>query len=166
MGFFDVSPYFQRAIYVRIGRESLTVRDARTGKELKEPPLAAIAQGAAKTLLAIGTEAASLGGRDGVVVVNPFAHPRTPLSDFTTAEALIKAMIRKLDGGRWWLPNPAIVMHLDYPVEGGLTQIEVRALKELGIGAGALHSTVWQGPVLSDEQVLAGKFPATGIILE
>ena len=55
-----------------------------------------------------------------------------------------------------------LVMHaLDHP-EGGLSQIEERALRELGQAAGASATHVVQGIELSDEQLLAGAWRSAG----
>ena len=45
--------------------------------------------------------------------------------------------------------------------EGGFTQIELAALRELGVGAGAYWVIVWQGRELADEEMLAGNFNGT-----
>jgi hypothetical protein len=39
-------------------------------------------------------------------------------------------------------------------------------VKELGVGAGAREVVVWEGPRLSDEQVVRKSFPTTGEVLE
>ena len=150
-------------IYVRIHRDALWMREIGSGNEMREPPLAALSD-SPRRLLAIGREAAALRGKPGVIVLNPFSHPRSPFSDFTVAEVLLKAFLRKLRGGRKFLmPAPRMVMSLDGPEpEGGLTQIELRVMKELGVGAGASKVDVWIGPPLSDEQVLRRSFPTTG----
>ena len=50
----------------------------------------------------------------------------------------------------------SIVIHPMERIEGGLSQIEERALRELAIGAGASRVAVWVGDALTDEEV-AGK---------
>ena len=50
-----------------------------------------------------------------------------------------------------------IVLHPRVAPEGGFTQIELRALHELGMGAGAYRVIVWQGRDLADEELLAGQ---------
>jgi rod shape-determining protein MreB len=153
-------------LYVRIHPDSLTVRDARSGAFVKEPPLVAISTGEKPEVIAVGREAEFLRGQPTVDVVNPFRHPRTPLSDFTVAEVLIKSLVRKLRGRKMLMPSPTIVMHLAVHLEGDITQIEVRALRELGIGAGARKCIGWIGPDLTDEQVRNLAFPANGQVLE
>ena len=50
-------------------------------------------------------------------------------------------------------------MHPLEKTEGGLTQIEVRALQELAAGAGAIEAHVWQGRELMDYELESRKFP-------
>jgi rod shape-determining protein MreB and related proteins len=153
-------------LYVRIHPESLTVRDVGSGAFVQEPPLVAISKGQKRGVLAVGNEASLLSGDPNVEIVNPFNHPRTPLSDFTFAEVLLKAFVKKLRGSRFSLLSPTMVMHLAVDLEGGITPIEIRALRELGIGAGARKSVGWIGPDLTDDQVRRFAFPATGRVVE
>jgi rod shape-determining protein MreB len=155
--------FFEDVLYIRIHREFLTVRDVKTGAQVKEPPLMALSGGDRKEIAAVGYEAQKLKGQPEILLVNPFDHPRTPLSDFTVAEQLIKAFVRKVQGRRIWKPQPTVVIHLAMDLQGGITQIEARALHELALGgAGASKVSGWMGPDLSDEQVRTGKFPASG----
>ena len=172
---------FRPILYIRIHPEMLTVRDVKNGKSISEPPLIAISggikvegsnfQGGAKhsgtnpKLVAIGNDAKAMGIQPELRIVNPFAHPRTPLSDFTVAEMLIKSFIRKLSGGKLSFIAPTMVLHLAVELEGGITQIESRALKELGASAGANWCCGWIGPDLSDEQVMAWHFPDNGKVI-
>lgn len=173
---------FKRPIlYVRIHPDMLSVRDVGKGKSISEPPLMAISgglkregsnfQGGVKfsgsnpKVLAIGNEAKAMDVQQDLRIVNPFSHPRTPLSDFTVAETLIKGFIRKLSGRSLSIIAPTMVLQLAVELEGGITQIESRALKELGIGAGAKWCCGWIGPDLTDEQLIAWRFPSNGQVI-
>jgi len=46
------------------------------------------------------------------------------------------------------------MIHPTENIEGGLTQIEQRAFRELGMAAGGCQVKVWDGPELDDAQVL------------
>ena len=157
---------FRRNVVVRISPSRLWMRDPVADLTFDEPPLMAISAPPRRTVLAIGREALALRGKPGVTVVNPFEHPRTPIADFIIAEQILKHVLRGKLGRRMFLPAPAMVIGLDSEPEGGLTPIEIRALKELAIGAGASRSYVWNGPRLSDEQVVQLRFPTTGDVLE
>ncbi|XVJ70999.1 MAG: hypothetical protein HEQ39_16285 [Rhizobacter sp.] len=95
-------------------------------------------------------------------MVNPFAHPRSLISDFTVAELVLKAFVKKVLRKSFWQPSPVLVMHPMVNVEGGLTQVEIRCLRELAFTAGASRALIWQGQNLTDEQLLAEQFPANG----
>ena len=49
--------------------------------------------------------------------------------------------------------------------EGGWTQIEIRALHELAMGAGASRVVVWHGREISDEELREQRFDAGGEVL-
>ena len=55
-----------------------------------------------------------------------------------------------------------LVMHPMGNYDGGLTQVEIRCLRELSLSAGASKVFIWQGQNLTDEQLLAEQFPANG----
>lgn len=73
-----------------------------------------------------------------------------------------------LGKGSFWQfrPSPRIVLHLPANPERGYTQMELRALRELALGCGASRATLWQGPALTDGELLSGQYPPTGQTLE
>jgi hypothetical protein len=79
----------------------------------------------------------------------PFSHTRMLLGNFTSADALMKKGLADLKG----VTAPVVVVHPLETLEGGLTEIEERALQELAMGAGAGRALVWVGAELSDAQV-------------
>ena len=96
------------------------------------------------------------------MIVNPFGHPRSIVSDFTVGEQLLKLVFRQILGKSWLAGAPNVVMHpLEEPA-GGLTQVEYRALYEMALGAGAGWATVWQGRSLTDQEVLSRSFGSDG----
>lgn len=54
-----------------------------------------------------------------------------------------------------------LVLHPRVNPDGGFTQIELAALRELGVGAGAYKVIVWQGRELADDELLAQNFSGT-----
>lgn len=149
-------------LYVQLSAGQLKVRDPKKQREIAEPPEVAIARENGKARIAgLGSEARTPRPYS-VEVVNPFAHPRTPVSDFTVAEQLLRGLIRRLVGRAVFAPSPRIVMHPLGDYEGGLTQVELRALRELAMGAGASEVVVWIGPPLTDTDLLAPELPGTG----
>jgi rod shape-determining protein MreB len=147
------------------------VRDAKTRRTLSEPPIIAMVgglkvNGTNPEVLAIGADAVPMKDQPNITIANPFAHPRSPLSDFTAAELILKTFVHKLLGGRILGRAPVMVLHLAAHLEGGITQIEARALIELGIGAGASRCFGWLGQDLSDEQLVALQFPGSGQVID
>ena len=127
---------FQPIVYVKLAPDMLSVRDVRSGRTVAEPPLVAISRGQRKTVLGVGEAARVAATAPGVDLANPFKHPRSLLSDFTVAEVLIKGFFKKLLGGGLFRLTPVVIMHPRVDPEGGFTQIENRALRELGVAAG------------------------------
>lgn len=157
--------FFLFRLYIQISPDRLTVRNPRTGSQLSEVPELAIASAPKVRIVAVGAEARSKSAEPNVKVVNPFAHPRSLVSDFTVGEQLIKAFITKMATGGIFAVSPSIVMHPLGDPAGGYTQIEVRALQEMAMGAGARSAKVWQGRPLTDQELLSDRFPAAGKVL-
>lgn len=161
-------------IYVQISPTLIKLRNCTTGKSISEPPEMALHRSAKITLHAVGstaqtaiTQAQAAGLPPGVTMelVNPFNHPRSIISDFVLAEQLLRYQLRSLLGKGWLQPAPWVVMHPLGVPEGGYTQVEIRALHEMCMGAGASQCVVWQGPPLTDAQVLSRSFPRDGKVL-
>lgn len=155
---------FIPTVYVQLSAERLTLRNPKTGMTVSEVPEIAIASGAKSKVLGIGAEARSLQSLS-VKVVNPFAHPRTLMADFTAGEQLLKAFLRRLQGGSVFAVSPRVVLHLLGDPAGGFTQVEIRAFREMALGAGAAEVVVWLGCNLTDQALLAREFPAGGQVL-
>lgn len=151
--------YFTQIIYVQVSPDRLTVRNPKTGESFSDIPEVAIAMNTKPSIVGIGKDAHAL---KSVKIVNPFAHPRSMVSDFTLGEQTLKAFIHRLKIGTFLAPAPRIVMHLLGEPAGGFTQVEVRAFHEMAIGAGASQVKVWQGRSLSDQELLSWRFPSDG----
>lgn len=130
-----------------------------------EPPLAAISREAKKRLVAVGEAARVAAATQPVDLVNPFKHPRSLVSDFSVAELILKGFLKKLFEGRLFAASPVVALHPRVDPEGGFTQIEIRALRELAIGAGASRAFVWHGRELTKDELLSLKFGAGGQVL-
>jgi rod shape-determining protein MreB len=157
--------FLQSVAYVQVSPERLTVRNPKSGVSVSEPPEVAIVRDPKPRILGVGTAARSTQTDSSVEIVNPFAHPRSLVSDFTVGEQLLKAFLRRLNGHSLLTLSPTVVMHPLGNPAGGFTQVEIRALHELALGAGAAQVKVWQGRALTDEELLSGEFPAGGQVL-
>lgn len=151
-------------VYIQVSPERIVLRNVKSGESISEPPHLAMARQLKAPVLAVGAEAAAR-ATASVELVNPFGHPRTLVSDFTAGEQLLKALLRRLLPASMFAVSPRVVLHPLGDPEGGFTQIEVRALHEMALGAGAAEVRLWQGRPLTDEELLAGRFPQDGKLL-
>lgn len=141
-------------LYVQISPELLTLKNIHSGMILSEPAQIAISTQNGRSVVLTGKEIA-LAGVSGAKVIKPFAHPRSLISDFSSAEVLLRWQIKKMIGNKLITLAPVIVIHPLGNPEGGFTEIELRALRELGLGAGAKKVFVWTGRLLTDQEVVA-----------
>lgn len=160
--------FFSRQLYVQLSPTLLTVHDPHTGITVAEVPEIALQSlpGHKRTVVGVGTQARAAAAQPHVQVHNPLAHPRSLVSDFTLAEQLLKAFVRRAVPGAVWLPSPEFIVHPLGEHAGGLTQVELRAMRELALGVGAREVRIWQGPTLTDEQLKSGQFPSTGKVFD
>ncbi len=156
-------------LYIQLSPKHLSMRNARTGTTWDEVPEIALLDQPKPLIQAVGSKAREAAAQTGARLANPLAHPRSIVSDFVLARQLLQYGVRCVLGKRsFWrfTPPPHIVLHVPANPEGGYTQVELRALKELAQGCGASRVTLWQGPALTDGELLSGQYPATGQILE
>lgn len=90
---------------------------------------------------------------DAVIQLNPFEHPRVLVDDFAVAEKVFTYAVRKAAAMAFFRPSPIVVVHPDLDLEGGLSRVESRVLRELAENAGARKTRIHYGQVLSDEDV-------------
>jgi rod shape-determining protein MreB len=152
--------YFKSLLYIQISPQRITLRNPVNGMAISEAPCIAIVTHPKEKVLGVGADAALAAGVPGARLINPFGHPRSMVSDFAVAEQLLKIYVARIRAGfNFFRTNPTIVMHLLGDHEGGLTQVERRAFRELALGAGAAKVVIYTGPELSDAQLMAGEFP-------
>src|SRR5256885_16950290 len=85
---------FISLIYVQISPERLTLKDPKTGQTLSEVPELALSPPPRRRILAAGPQARLAAASEPAEVVNPFAHPRSLISDFILAEQLLKYQLK------------------------------------------------------------------------
>ena len=157
---------FAAPLYIRLSPYKLSVRNVKTGLSITEIPEIALRRGPNPRTLDIGEKSALHKSSKTAVVINPFAHPRSMVSDFTTGEQVLKAFVRQLNKRSRFRLAHRVVMHLAGEPAGVFTQVEIRAFREMALGAGASSVIIWQGPELTNEQILTRRYPTTGQILE
>jgi rod shape-determining protein MreB and related proteins len=152
--------FIQNTIYVRIKPELISVLHAQSENEFNDTPIIAIdCKGGKNSIIAIGLEASKLSSNANIHVTNGFKHPRTLLADFAIAERTLKYFVAKVRPRSFFMPAPTLIIHPQEVLEGGLTQIEIRAFGELGTMMGARHAYVWEGAELTTTELLKLSFP-------
>ena len=84
--------------------------------------------------------------------IEPFTTTRLLVGDFINAENLLRNTLQK--AGKNKFSSPVVVIQPMEMMEGGLSEVETRVLRELANGAGARKAAVWTGEELSDEEVI------------
>ena len=142
-------------LYITISPELLTIRNLRTGTVISEVPEIAISDSPKPKILGVGAMARTAAISEPSKVLNPFAHPRTMVSDFAMAEQLLKYQVRQSVGKSFFSASPRILLHPLGDPAGGFTQVELRAFRELALGAGASQMYLKTGAPLTDEELRA-----------
>jgi rod shape-determining protein MreB len=157
-----IDRFFKNTLYIRIRSDLLSVSFVEQNRTIEEKPLVALASGpkAKRIVVAVGSEAqaASSTGNGSVTIHNAFDHPSSCVRDFEIAEATLRYFIRRVIS-KTILVRPIIIIHPLEKIEGGLTQIEYRGLRELAESAGAREVYVWTGRVLDHQELISLQFP-------
>lgn len=147
---------FRNTVYVRIKPDWMSVLHVESGREYGDVPTLAIERkkDGKRSIVAVGRDAATKAGLStNIIVANGFSHPRTLLADFIVAEQTLRYFLKMVMPKSLFAPSPIAVIHPLVALDGGLTQIEIRAFAELGHGAGARKVFLWEGPELSKEEL-------------
>jgi len=89
-----------------------------------------------------------------IAPASPFSTARLLVGQFSAAEQALKLALKAMFAGRWFAPSPVVVIQPMEKIDGGLAEVEKRALHELALGAGARQAVVWVGHELSDTEVM------------
>ena len=146
--------FFRQTLYVMISPELLTIKNLSSGQVISEVPEVAISKSPRPKILGVGSKARKAALLEPSQIVNPFAHPRSLVSDFTVAEQLLKYQVLQVTKASFFRTPPSIIMHPLGTPAGGFTQIERRALRELALGAGASTVYLKEGEPLTDGELL------------
>jgi rod shape-determining protein MreB and related proteins len=152
---------FKNTIYVRIKPDFISTFHVQSGVEFSDIPAIAIEKNGRKSsIIAVGLQATKLSDNPNVMVTNGFKHPRTLLADFTIAERTLRYFLVKVRPKSFFTPAPVLIIHPQAVLEGGLTQIEIRAFGELGAMIGSRQVYVWEGTELTTKELLNLSFPS------
>lgn len=140
--------------YLRIRRHWLSVRAIpQRGSPVQIEGMARVALHRRDDgkVAAIGEEAAHISASEEIAVYDAFCHPRVLIGGFDAAEIVVREFLRRACGDRKPWQKFRMVVHPQDDLEGGLTDIEERALHELGLRLGAGSVVIHQGKAeLSD----------------
>lgn len=155
--------FFQPRIYIQISPHLLTLKNLKSGLEISEvAELALSLPPKPKAILGAGAQARVAAASEPAQLIQPFAHPRSLVSDFASAEALIRVQLQRALGKGWLRVAPSVVIHPLGNPDGGFTQVELRAFREMALGAGASTVRVWTGRPLADHELLSDQVLSGG----
>lgn len=86
--------------------------------------------------------------------VSPFTTQRLLVGNFSVAERLLKSALEKLGSSGLFAVKPIVLIQPMEMIEGGLSEVEDRVIRELAIAAGARKVFVWVGKMLTNEEVI------------
>ena len=89
-----------------------------------------------------------------LTATQPFTTKRLLVGEFIEAEKLLTKALKQASKDKWYYPSPVVVIQPMEMAEGGLSGIELRAICELALGAGARKVVVWEGKTLTDNEVI------------
>jgi len=163
----NIAKFLRRTYYIRIGADRLRIDEVGGTPVFDDLAVVAIRTDSRgrKLIAAVGRAAEKLAGATDIQVVRPFANPRTVLDDFTVASKLMQHGVRQLVLAQGWSamkPLARVLLHPLRRFEGGLTQVELRSLRELAESCGARLTAVYEGRELTMDEVEAFKFDGTG----
>lgn len=92
--------------------------------------------------VSVGSLTAEVVGQANSVTVqcHALAHPRTLMGEFTEVQDAMKSALEQLGLLPWYKRAPISLTHLLPKVEGGYTNVELRAFREAALGAGSAHA--------------------------
>ena len=158
--------YLRPTVYAQLGPDRLAVRDVRTGRAYAARPVAAVLTGPTRKVVRVGDDALTASASRPLQLVNPFKHPRMLIADLTLGQQVLRGFLDKLHARSLVPRRPVLVLHPRVDPEGGFTEVEIRALRELGRGAGAARVLVWHGRELLQRELLSLQLGSGGKLLE
>ena len=82
----------------------------------------------------------------------PFTTARLLIGQFQAAESTLKKAVKEMSKGGLFAAAPPVLIQPLELIEGGLSEIEERVLREVAMGAGASRVVVWVGHELTDAE--------------
>lgn len=82
----------------------------------------------------------------------PFSTSRLLIGEFGLAERHLSDGIKKVLPKRFLKKSPEILMHPLEMIDGGLSEVEERILREMALGTGAHKVEIWLGGELTPQE--------------
>lgn len=121
--------------YVEVSRDLIVAQNLTTGERSEHHPAVYVSPGQKRYEFADGADGAT----------NGFGHPRAFVGDFSAASGALNRAIASVRRSKLSTIN-RLLLHVQETYEGGLSQPELRAGKDLGIMAGAKSVRVYDRP--------------------
>ncbi|HET8815928.1 MAG TPA: rod shape-determining protein MreB [Pseudidiomarina sp.] len=139
---------FSDDLVVELSENRITFRKIGASEFIEIEPWIALQTLKGKvSIKSIGAEARSL-ACESIQLTNPFSHPRCLIANFGLAEKILQHGLFKFHNSKF-RAAPRVVMHQLEKLEGGLTDIEERVLRELALGMGAREVLIHTGERLN-----------------
>ena len=136
---------FSNDLLIELGEELITVKVFGENTELDLAPYVAIHDINEKSIIRDIGAGARVFTEKKIRIVNPFSHSRSMVGDFQVAEKVIQYAVQKVHKNRFFSPAPRVVMYQLEKAEGGLSDVEIKVLRELALSAGAREVIVHEG---------------------
>lgn len=142
-------------VYIQLWRERIKVTNLMTDKAYDQASFVHITTlpSGKKKMTSIG-DSARVSQSPDTFSFNPLGHPRSLLSDFHVLEEMLKQILAQIRPPRLSFKRLVAIIHPMEHIEGGLTAIEERGLKEVALGAGAHDVFIYTGDPVSPQQLL------------
>ncbi|KXF83109.1 rod shape-determining protein [Enterovibrio coralii] len=146
---------YGNTLYIQMWSDRLRVFDGKTGRVFDERPQIAwkIGEQKEKQILAYGNGAEKFRNVNAVIISNPFSHPRSLISDYKAMQPLLRYAISKVVKTGLWMPRVQVILHPMEKVEGGVTELEKKALCDMAYNAGVKSAFVYWGDTLEETQL-------------
>jgi rod shape-determining protein MreB len=137
---------FDSELYIQIWPTKLAITKVKTGEVFKEDCIIAVRddKGGETEVLAVGSAVSKVTEQHKLVA--PFEPGRLLVNDFDAAERLITHCVKTVYSKSFIQPSPRLVIHPMQLPPDGISSIELRAFRELGVSAGAREVKVYIGP--------------------
>ena len=117
--------------YLEFTPAQITIHSLKTGRQVREPSLTAVARSQPDKLAAVGKDALQYQNSPEAVVFSPFRLGQ--VAHYSAAQQLIKALLKQAGCGAVLIPKPVMCVY----TQERTSQVEEVALAEAAIQCGA-----------------------------